>query len=198
MSRKDEVLARSRAQLRIVRIAPRHSYRLVLLCDCVMWVGTHWVDGRQWLCAGTDVDACVGCRCQVSRLVGFGLVGMVTPDRIVPSLLEVSPSAWSRLEGLCRMDGLDVTCGLVVDARRPRSRAALRLEPVEHREGLRRYTERQLVDAMAVLYGLPLSRDGEDGTAWLCRVRPCTGSYLVEAMERDRARGRSSKDSVGV
>jgi len=191
--RKEEVLARSRAQLRVLRVVPHHPCEVELLSDELIWAGTHWIDGRQWLCAGGEEGGCPGCACQGSRLVGLTVVGLMVRGRVIPHLLETSALSWSRLEGLARMEGLRVAPGLVVNVSRSRSRAGLRLEPTGLVADVVPFSEGQLVDAFAVLFGLPLSQGGESADDWAARVGPVMASFVAQALERQARVGQSSK-----
>jgi len=181
---REEALNRARCQLSVLKVRMGSVVSVQLLLSQPAWLGTHWIGGRQWLCAGCDDGECPGCIGQCSRLVGFAGVAVHVGSRVVPMLLELSSQSWAQLELLSHMDSMDVVPGLVFEASRRRSRGSLRCEPVKMSPvvpELASFDQARLVNAVAVLYRLPLLAVGEDPDGWFLRVRPTLKRQLAAA-----------------
>lgn len=161
----------ARVALAVTRVAGGSQVRLVLQSQRVAWVGTHWF-GRQVLCPRSFGGECEACRGQVARTCGFVIALVDIGQSWRPGLLEVTPSSWSRLEMLCRMEGFEVTLGLEFEASRRRARAPLRLEPIgsHGRQVAELATPLRLVESVAVLFRLSLPRSTEEPSDWGVRV----------------------------
>jgi len=177
------VLARASAQLPLLKVQPGAVVRLKVLALRVAWFATHWLGRRQVLCAAGRDGECAGCALSPSRVVGFQLVTLVIDRRERLFLLEVSPLAISSLEMSAKFEGVSRLGGILVEVRRPRARGPLRFEVVEEcsesidpAEG-----DARLINAVAVLYGLPLLFIGETVEAWEERVSPMVRSLVSVA-----------------
>jgi len=183
------VLERSRAQLPLLKVNPGALVEVVVAPVGPAWFTTHWLGRRQVLCAG-DEGACLACGSYPPRVVGFVLACAVVAGKRRVFLLEVSPSSWSRFEmGLCWesvADGQWVRANLT----RPRLRAPLRIEvvcggtsPLDGYEP----SERTLVNAVAVLYGLPLMTCTESLQDWESGVQPMLEELVSRALAKVEA-----------
>lgn len=180
--RKEEILARARAQLKILRVPARSKCEVVLLSERALFVACHWLSGRQWLCSATEEYGCPACHGQVPRCVGFGIVRLVANLHVDVRLLEFSPGSHARLNMLAEMEGWPVGCGLHVGVSRARPRSGLRMEPLGFASGHDGLSESRLLDAIAVLFGLPLTVEGEQSEDWARRVQPLAASLLGRAI----------------
>lgn len=164
---------RSRFQLPIVKVRAGSVVEGVLGELGPLWFGVHWVGGRQCLCCASDEAGCPLCAFGASRCIGVTMVEMRIQDRRREFLLEVSPLAFSNFESRLRFSGLDLKLGVTCEITRARARMGLRIEPVGGAERFEMWVdgERRLLNAWAVLYGLPLSESGESFTQFLERTR---------------------------
>lgn len=168
------VLERSRAQLSLLKVLPGALVEVVLAPVGPMWFTTHWLGRRQVLCAGGE-GTCVACGSYPARVVGFVVACAVVSGKRRLFSLEVSPGAWSRYEMGCNWESVAKGQWVRANLTRPRLRAPLRIEvicgassPVEGEQP----SERSLVNAVAVLYGLRLMTPTESVQDWEAGVQP--------------------------
>jgi hypothetical protein len=164
---------RSRFQLPIVKVRPGSIVAGVLGEVGPLWFGVHWVGGRQFLCCGSEEAGCPLCSLGQSRVVGVTMMEIRLQGGRQEFLLELSPLAFSNFESRLRFAGFDLKCGVQVQVTRARARGGLRIEPCGPCDRFEMWLdgERRLLNAWAVLYGLPLSESGESFTQFLERTR---------------------------
>jgi hypothetical protein len=183
---KNQVLERAMRQLPLLRVNAGAVVQARLLSAGPMWLKVHWIGGRQVLCTGDDEEFCAGCCVSGSRVTGFVLATLMMQERERLFLLELSPGSWSRVEFLMAAEKLSRERGLWCEITRSRQRAPLRIEPTE--ESTSSYApvnlQIRLLEAVAILYGLPFANYGESIEAWETRIRP----MLVEQMSRALAK----------
>lgn len=158
--------------------------RASLQGDVWYYFGSHWV-GRVLLCSG---EGCPGCLHGPSRVMGYrvGLIQHVEKWR--PALLEVSSGAIAGLQGFCEMEGLSDASGLVVELSRRGKRSPVRIEPVSS-GGATMPPDRSVatvINAVAVLYGLPIMLPAEDPIDWAKRVQSMAAGHLASAVVHAR------------
>lgn len=156
--------------LPLLRVKPGRECDIQLVSDEVLWVQTHWV-GRQVLCGGPKCPICSG---GGGRTHGY-FVALVRHGSGGPAsvLVEMTPSPWSRMTDLARMMTFSISSGLTITASRRRSNSPLRLEPTGNASlpGDCETSVCRTLDALAVLYGLPVSTTDETLSDWTARVR---------------------------
>lgn len=147
-----------------------------------LFFGSHWLK-RVLLCSG---DGCPGCVVGVPRVMGYRVCLVRGAERWRPALLEVSSGAVSGLAGFLEMEGVADVPGLVVELRRRGKRSPLRVEPISTGGAVSSHLGevRALVNAIAVLYGLPLMSPEEEVKQWSERVRPMAAAHLVTAVRQ--------------
>jgi hypothetical protein len=180
-------LSRSAAQMPLLKIGSGVVTRCRLESEEFLWLGTHWILGRQWVCAKTADESCLGCSVQLPRIVGMAVVSVDVASHRRPFLFEVGAGAFSRLRGLCLMEGWEVSAGLHFTARRRSGRSPLTLTPECFEEDLASTvfsSQLRLISAIAVLYRLPLPLPNERAQDWAVRVRPAAASMLGGAVAR--------------
>jgi len=117
-----------RPKLAVVKVRGGQGCDLVICCRGVLGLSTHWVDGRSYVCPGEDCPACS--QCWPDRWAGFLVVRVLGPKSRAPQLLELSGSAWDRLNGLLKMEGYSGVEGLVIHAERRKAKSPLVMDPV--------------------------------------------------------------------
>ena len=166
--------------LRVVRVPSGAVVRVVVQSVGGETVSSHWF-GRQVLCPGVG---CPACGHQSVRVAVF-LVGLVeTCGKYGPCLLELAAGSYSRVRMLAQMEGFEVGPGLVLELSRRHSRAPLRAEPVE---GCGKISERLgeedvLLDAVSILYRLPLRSGFGSMKEWLDAARAVAMSAIEKAV----------------
>lgn len=172
--------SRSCWALGVLRVAPSQVVRVSLQGDRWWFFGSHWF-GRVFICSG---DGCPGCMVSQPRVMGYR-VGLVEGSaRWRPYLVEASSGTVAGLDGFCTMEGYGSVGGLVVEAGRRTKRSPLRLEPVSA-DGPTLPADRATpatLNAVAVLYGLPLMQAGEEPADWADRVRGVAAAHLSAAV----------------
>ena len=163
----------------LVRIPAGSSVRVTIQSAAVEVIRTHWF-GRQYACPCTDCPACENYQ---SRLTCFIVVTVWTGKVWIPGLLELTPSALSRLQFMLLWEAGEVVPGVVVHVSRRTARSGVLVEP-EDREGgplLSALASRAvLFNSICRLLGLPSAREGEADLAWAERVRP----FLIGRLEK--------------
>lgn len=181
MSVRASAVDRCRFQLPILKVRPGAVVRGVLGEVGPIWFGVHWVRERQLLCGASEDAGCIYCALGAARVVGLTLFETSIQGKRVEMLLEVSPLAFGEFEQRLRFGGFDLKSGVVVEVSRPRARSRLRIEPVMVPDRWQAWLdgERRLLNAWAVLYGMPLSSPTETFEEFLQRVRS-----VIEARAR--------------
>ena len=179
---RDFLLGRARAQLTLLRVRAGGVCQAVVVPGGPLWLGSHWVEKRQVLCCAGSAEACMLCGESASRVTGFVLVmvSQLNGSEVTPAqqkrlmLLELSPLSWSGFEMSARFEGLDPCGPILADISRKGARSPLRIECVRAVDGCSEVDVlgRALVDAVAVLFGLPLVKDAETAEQWRDRVAP--------------------------
>ena len=181
---RDLVIERSRAQLPLLKINPGAVVRVKVLPVGPAWFTVHWVGKRQVLCAARGESGCMACGVAPGRVVGFVLVTTLLVEKERLFLLEVSPLALNSLEMSAQFEGISTNASVWCDVSRHGARRPLRFEAVEES----RYDCPQeaatvrLMNAVAVLYGLPLMIVGECVSSWEERVAATVASFAERAV----------------
>ena len=171
---REEVLRRSRAQLVLLRVRAQGECEVEIVPVGPLWLGSHWVDRRQILCtAGTDTP-CELCGRSMSRVTGFVLAVVTQLERKRLMLLELSPLSWSGFEMSSQYEGVALDRGVITRLSRSSARKPLRMEVVRAGGPLASVSELEarLVNAVAVLFGIPLTQGSESIEEWRDRVTP--------------------------
>jgi len=185
---RDKVMARSRAQLTLLRVRPGAVVHVRLLPVGPAWFTTHWVGKRQVLCAGDSDVGCPACGLVPPRVVGFVLV-LVTVraevDRQQLFLLEISPHSWAGFEMGCQFEGIQPGQIVWCELHRRSQRSPLKIEPCKVSDVAlgATFEDRTLMNAVAVLYGLPLMGATEELESWKSRVAPVVSSLGSRAVQ---------------
>lgn len=151
-------VARSKAQLPILKVRPGAEVECVLLGAGPIWYGVHWLNGRQHLCCAWERAACPLCAVSLGRVVGMTLVVCRVQGADRAFLLELSPLSFSSFEERVRFAMLGDADAVRCVVSRPRARGYLRIVPVEAASAGEHLldADRRLLGGWAVLYGLPL------------------------------------------
>lgn len=176
--------ARARWSLALLKVPPGPHYRVELGGSKWMVFGSHWLN-RMLLCSG---DGCPGCVGGAARVMGYRVVLLQEPQRRRPVLLEASCGAIAGLQGLLAGEGREEEPGLTVEVFRRHRRSPLRLEPlveVPLTTGVP-LDDAVTVNAVSVLYGLPLMAPGEPTADWASRVQPVAAAQLGHAIAAHR------------
>lgn len=157
-------------QLTLLKIGKGSCCEFVLQSALPVWFRTHWVGGRQFLCPRVEDgdETCPCCTQNVPRVTGFAVVTAISGTAIRPFLFEMSDSSWAKLRMLAEMSQLRVGPGLMISAHRRTFRRPLDLEPlsvVSPMPGVLG-SERALLGAVSVLFGLPVPSEGQCSTDW--------------------------------
>lgn len=179
-----ESRGKSRVRLPLLKVASGGEVEALILSDAVASVRVHWIGRRSYLCPGGD---CPCCLIAESRWVGFLLVRVCQRggDRVY--LLEVTGSAYDRLVGLLKMEGVESIRGVQVSARRERAKAPLLLEPLGSFDlsKVAVVPVERVYDALATVYGMPSFMDEETVQQWEERASVAAGHAIRLAMERE-------------
>lgn len=184
------VVERSRAQLALLRINPGAVARVKVVAGGPAWFQVHWVGKRQVLCCSDGGSYCPACAIAPGRVIGFVLCTTLLGERERLFLLEVSPLAISSMEMSAKFEGLSTSDSLWCDVTRPGSRRPLRFEAIEA-SGItapESAMRARLINAVAVLFGLPLMRVEETVEAWEERVRGVVASFAARAVKESATR----------
>lgn len=183
----EKALVRSRFQLPIVKVRPGSVVTGILGDVGPIWFGVHWVGGRQVLCAGEDGSGCALCALGAGRVIGLTMIELIVQNARREFLLEVSPVAFSNFESRCRFSGLDLDLGVRCEVGRSRMRSMLRIDPIDQAPNYQAWLDgdRRLVNAWAVLYGLPLAEPRETVDDFRVRV----GSVIQARVREQSAAG---------
>ena len=163
----------------LVRIPAGSSVCVTIQSVAVEVVRTHWF-GRQYACPCTDCPACENYQ---SRLTCFCVVTVWTGKVWIPGLLELTPSALSRLQFMLSWEAGEMVPGVVVVVSRKSSRSGVLVEPQDRQSGplLSALASRAvLFNSICRLLGLPSGREGEADSAWAERVKP----FLIARLEK--------------
>lgn len=166
--------------LGLLKVPGGSRVRCILQGERWLYFGSHWL-GRVLLCAG---DGCPACRCGASRVMGYRLAVWCDGERRVLYVLEASSGAIAGLDQSAKFHGLDVEPGLEVEIGRKGKRSPLRFEAMRLTATMLQPGDAEvtLVNALAVLYGLPVLMPGEDAAAWAQRVQPVASSHCAAAV----------------
>jgi hypothetical protein len=110
----------------------------------------------------------------MSRVTGFVLAVVTQLERKRLMLLELSPLSWSGFEMSAQFEGVPLDRGVITRLSRSSSRKPLRMEVVRAGGPLASVSELEarLVNATAVLFGIPLTQGSESIEEWRDRVTP--------------------------
>lgn len=166
-------LDRARFQLPLLRVRAGAVAEGVVGMIGPLWFGVHWIEGRQRLCGLSSSEDCPLCALSAARILGMTLIQCALSNASATLLLEFSPLAWGQFEERCRFHGGDLREGVRVRITRPRARGCLRIEPLGTPSHFSMWLdgERRLLNAWAVLYGLPLATREETVEAFTERVK---------------------------
>jgi len=168
----------------LVRVLAGSSVCVTIQSAAVEVVRTHWF-GRQYACPCADCPACENYQ---SRLTCF-LVGTVWTGKVwIPGLLELTPSALSRLQFMLSWEAGEVVPGVVILVSRKSSRSGVLVEPQDRQGGplLAALSPRTvLFNSICRLLGLPSAREGEADSLWAERVKPFLIARLEKAIARE-------------
>lgn len=169
--------------LGLVKVVERSRVQVIVQSEAAELLVTHWF-GRQYVCPGLD---CPACGTYQSRLSVWNVVLMRGGDSLQPRLLELSAQSWARLKFMAGWEDSESLSGLVVDLHRGSMRRPVIAEPAGGRgevvpllsSGVR------LLEALAVVFKLPLPGREEASPAYCSRVRPLVVRRLEAAMGRE-------------
>lgn len=166
----------SRRGVVLLKVQPGGRARVCLQSVHVEVVQTHWF-GRQMLCPGWD---CPACGTYATRAAVFQVALVLQGPEWRPCLVELTASEWSRTRMLAQMEGIEVGPGVVCELSRGGSRSAIRCVVVEATTGVSSVlsTHERLVDALSLLFKLPVRNEGEAAKAWIERIRPVVAGQL--------------------
>jgi len=173
-------LNRSARSLPMLKIRAGHEAEIQICSQSVLWLKTHWL-GRQLICPGPACPMCGGAE---GRAHGYVTVILRTGQRPRPYLLEVSPPSWERLISLAKMEQLEVGTGLICTASRRKPKSPLTIEPFGRSENIptAEASIRRTLDAVSILYGLPVMRPAETQEQWAARSIPLACSMIGQAI----------------
>ncbi len=161
-------------------------------CDCVvqssspLWLDTHWV-GRQILCPGEE---CPFCGNLPSRSQGYLVVTVDVAGETKPFLLEFTGTSALRFDERLRFFEIELKPGLEISLFRKSKRSPLVMEPgaADRAFDPCLADDRRLLNAIAVIFGLPLCAAKSSRATWavesmpvalsLCRTRE--GKFSAE------------------
>lgn len=172
--------ARSRWALPLLKVSGGGRATVALVGERFWYFGSHWLD-RMYLCAG---DGCPGCMHGPPRTMGYRVVMVQHPTRWNPALLEASCLSINQLEGLAAMESLQVEAGLIVDVSRKTKRSPVRLEPASSQASVQVKAQKPFIalNAVALLFGLPLMSEVEEPADWAERSREVAAGRLAAAL----------------
>lgn len=174
----------SARSLRVLRISAGHEVDAVLVSRDPLWLSTHWF-GRQVICPG---DVCPACGGGGGREHGYLVIQVAHGPSRSLFLLEISAPTWARAESLASMVGEDLTTGAFVRLSRRRKNSPLMIEVEGTLKGTVAFAgadsdSSRCLDAVATLYGLPVSKTGEDASQWTDRVRHLAMVKVADAFQ---------------
>lgn len=173
-----------RVKLPILKLKGGSQIECQVVGDQVFAWSTHWVGGRSYVCPGETCPCCPDYDC---RWQGWLLVRLVhgrnTRQRY---LLELSATAFDRLNGLMRMDGRTELFGELLVMKRAKARSPLVIEPMGSAsvEGVVVGKAAMVWDALATLYGLPSVNMKEGVDEWRVRAEARAAFLLQQASSR--------------
>lgn len=174
-----------RTRLKVLKVRGGEVYEVAARRNEPLGFITHWVGRANYMCPGERCPACMDA-------IGARWVGMLPVvhlqggTRAKTVLLELTGSAWTRLDGLLRMDGGTALIGVPLRVQRRKNREALILDPsldVE-REKIREFPDWALLDAIGTLYHLPRCLEDWDAATWTAAARDVACSKLQSALDR--------------
>jgi hypothetical protein len=176
----DPAQARARWALPLLRVLPGASYLVELAGARWFFFGAHWLE-RGLLCIG---EACPGCAVGVPRVLGYRAAILRDGNRRRNVLVEASAGAVSGLEGLLCAESVVNDVGCPVEVTRRHRRSPVRLEPaVDLAFGSSVALDDSVtLNAVALLYNLPLATPGEPAAEWASRVRRVAEGLLVRSL----------------
>lgn len=151
-------------RLPVLKLKPKTPVDVVLRCDALAALATHWIGDRTLVCAA-DGDVCPGCECTQARFTTFAL-GMTCSSgggRLV--LIEAagaSASDWLR--------GLPAPFfGTKIRLLRPAARHGIRFERLGRQKEMfgEPIDPFRLYQSLSVLFDLPLPRPGMTPSEWM-------------------------------
>lgn len=155
--------------LPILRVPAGSRFRVVMQSPYPLWFATHWVR-KQVMCCG---DGCELCSMLSSRTHGYFVGSLDEASTMRPVLVEVTAGSWQLPLSLLDDDESESLAGRVLHLSRKRKRSPLHLDC--RLESGRLWPRLQawptLVNALAVLYGLPRLQTDEAPADWGTRVR---------------------------
>jgi hypothetical protein len=156
-----------RTRLRVLKVKGGMVLDLVARRSEPLGHITHWVGRANYMCPG---EGCPACMAAIGgRWVGVLPVRVLCGEVLRPTqLLELTGSAWARLDGLLRMDGQRELIGTRLHVSRRRDRDAILLDPDVDgdRFNVKVFPDWALLDALATLYHLPRCLEGWDAATW--------------------------------
>lgn len=173
----------SRFSLPLLKVQPGQCIEFELASTEPLSIGVHWCD-RSLVCVG---DGCPLCDYSQCRSAVFAVVTQMVngkPGR--EALLEMSASAYARLDGLLRMEGVRWAPTLLCQATRRKRNSPLVVEP--RATGPRAIGSGsppiRTLRAVCVLMKLAQPQAAESPSEWMLRMRP---TFLAHAKrEADR------------
>lgn len=177
-----------RVRVPVFKVKGGHDALFVVRSEEVFGFHAHWLGTRSYMCPGTDCSAC-------EQFVGSRWHGFLAVDLCVGSggelrhgLLEITESAYGRLQFLRNALGRDDFVGLRVCASRRSSRSPLRLEQPEEGcpvvEATRAVGKPFIASATATIYGLPSPGDGEPLSLWEVKAAEAARLMLGKVMAK--------------
>ena len=175
-----------RTKLPVVKVKPGGSLEVVIVSEEPMTFHAHWLGDRSYMCPGVDCPACfagVGARWHGFVCVRWSLPhGSARPM----GLLELTETAYNRLDGLRRMFDLGNLYGLGAVLERRTKKSPMRAEPLDDVkravDGGKPVPFWVLIDAVATLYGLPACPGGEFVDGWERAAVPRASQLIRSAL----------------
>lgn len=155
-------------------------------CDAVVqssqpiWLDTHWI-GLQILCPGSD---CPLCRSLSSRSQGYLVVTVELQGETKPFLLEFTGTSALRFQERLQFFQLELKSGLELSLFRKGKRTPLVIEPgaSDRLVDPQLAADRRLLNAIAVIFGLPLCEAVSSREIWAEKAMP-VALQLARVME---------------
>lgn len=163
----------------VLKLRVGESARVTMVSEHRCVVGTHWIGGRSYMCAGIE-DGCPGCDAGPCRGLGYFLATTEFGEASRPVLVEMSFGAFMRLEDALPSDW----CGEQVTFTRTGKKQPLSFTCEGKRDvwvvGLD--SEWRLLAAVATLYKMPMVGRDEGVREWSARTVSARQRALYDAL----------------
>lgn len=154
-----------RVRMQLLKVKAGGQVTGVFLSEDIGCLRLHWLGSRSYVCSGVGCPACVE---WPSRWTGFAPVAIeVGSGQQRIHLLEFTESAWTRFDGLRRLEGHPTLFGWRASIVRLRNKSPLLIEPIDVCNLERAPVKGTVIySALATLYGLPSIGPDETMDLW--------------------------------